>query len=198
MAHTGNARPQGHQQVVGTKSVMQGPVYKWFGVFLSDDGLAAGDTNAIGNYGATTSSVPTHFWYEATEDTRIERMMVEIEDTSGMAAADYGNITGNLSEGIQIKHFAKDGVTELHDFTSQASIVSNADWAKYCYDVDIKTWGNGNDFLFVRWTFRRAGTPIRLQVGEHFAVLLHDDFSGLIQHKFLVQGYREKTFSHAH
>lgn len=198
MTHTGNARGvRAYQQVVGTVEYGKGPVKKWWQAFATDDGLTSGEGNAIGNYTSTTSSVPTQFWYAATEPTRLHRMVVEIEDTAGMAAADYGNITGSLTRGVQMKHIDSDGTTVLHDFTAQAVIKTNAGWAKYCYDVDIKTWGSGNDFLFVRWTFANAGTPVRLDTGERLAILLHDDFSGLVQHRFLFQGYRENTSSHA-
>jgi len=185
----------GYQQVVGTVPVRNGPVNKWFQAFLTDDGLVSGDENAIGAY-ATTTGAATHFWYAATENTRIERMMVEIVDEQGMAAADYGNVTGSLAVGVMVQHFASDGTTKLHDFTLQAAIKTNAEWARYCYDVDIKTWGAGSDFLYARWTFMRAGTAIRLETGDHFAVVLHDDFDAMIGHRFLIQGYREGTFSH--
>ena len=59
--------------------------------------------------------------------------------------------------------------------------------------MQVLAWGAGNDQLIARWTFSKAGRPIRL-VGdnnERLEVVLNDDFTGLVHQYFVVQGYIE-------
>lgn len=144
--------------------------------------------NARGNYATPTkfSIVPgAGQWF------RIERLLVHIEDTNGMQAQEYGNLGSALTNGI-IVQTARDGVQTL-DYTDGLPVKTNADWGRVCYDVDLKTWGAGNEVMQVRWTFAKSGTPIRLagSEGDSFDIILEDDFSGLINHNFMVQGYVE-------
>ena len=69
------------------------------------------------------------------------------------------------------------------------------DWAKFCYDVDHENFGLGNEFLNVRWTFSKSGTYIQLngENNDKLEIVVNDDLSGLVNHRFLVQGYIEET-----
>jgi hypothetical protein len=52
------------------------------------------------------------------------------------------------------------------------------------------TFGSGNNFAVVRWTFERAGQPLRLY-GDNSDVLVmtvNDDLTGLVKHDFHIQG----------
>lgn len=63
----------------------------------------------------------------------------------------------------------------------------------FCYDVELKSWGAGNEVLLVRYTFLKSGQFVRL-VGdnnERLEVVLNDNLTGLIDHSFLIQGYIE-------
>jgi len=160
------------------------PVYR----FLDTVGDGSGTKNANGNY----SLGEERFLIKpaADEVIRLERMIVTIEDTAGFTAAKYGDIAA-LTTGVDIK-FVRDGV-DILSYTDNELITTNARWASFCYDADLKTWGAGNELLAVRWTFSKSGTPVRL-VGsevESFEIVLNDDLSGLVLHKFHVQGYYE-------
>ena len=125
---------------------------------------------------------PGEFW-------RISRMIVFIEDTK-IIAAQYGN-QGLIPNGVRL--YVANDHGELNDLMDGGSINTSAEWAEYCFDADVKTWGVGNEFMPVRWTFTKAGVPIRLDGSkrERLAILIQDDLSGLATHEFIVQGYRE-------
>jgi len=66
-------------------------------------------------------------------------------------------------------------------------------WARYCYDFEVSTFGAGNENGHARWTFAKSGTVIRLDgdSNERLVIELEDDFTGLVEHCFQVQGYVE-------
>jgi len=153
---------------------------------LSDDGTTSGGKNAIGNYAS-----PTRFYIQpaAGEVFIIRRIIVEIEDGPTMRAERYGGLPAALPNGV-IAQKATNGVQTL-DLTDGIPVKTNAGWGRLCYDVDIKTWGAGDELLLVRWTFGASGTDIEL-IGDNndsLDIVLNDDFTGIIKQNFLVQGY---------
>lgn len=153
--------------------------------YLDDNGDGTGNKNAIGNYSLGVEN----FYYQSTGYSTINRMIVSIEDGQNMRAEYYAALNGPLTNGILIKIIDSDGLTELRDITDNVPIVANAQWGALCYDVDIKTWGAGNEVLLVRWTFSAAGIdPISLSPGQSLRVILNDDFTGLVRHGFMIQG----------
>jgi hypothetical protein len=73
------------------------------------------------------------------------------------------------------------------------TILTNADWGHVCFDTGDITFGSGFDHFHVRWTFANSGKLLRL-VGdgnERLEVRLNDDFDGLHDHYFVVQGWKE-------
>jgi len=188
MAH-GAGRQGGFQSVVGIIEVAQVPLY----VHLTDDGLESGETNAIGDYGT-----PAYFYHTAIREEHFYRLMIHIQDSTGMASKDYGNIANGLTNGVRVLVLDDDGTdggptlaTILVDVTASAvtPIKTNAEWGKWCFDTSYENVGSGDDYLNVRWTFRNSGTEIRLVPGQHIAVLLADDLQGLIKHNFVLQGH---------
>lgn len=120
----------------------------------------------------------------------IGRMIVSMEDTAGMSATDYGNITSGLTNGVIVRVSDSSGV-KFNLTDSDFPVKANAEWANYCYDADVKTWSTGAEIFVSRWTFTKSGPYIVLNGDkeEKIEVVLNDDFSGLDSHKFLVQGY---------
>ena len=150
---------------------------------------AAGSEQAAVNGSVT----PVEFFVKPPpgEIWRIARMMVFLE-ASSVSAAYYGPVTvGKLTNGVRI--YTADDEGELNDLADGGAIQTSAEWAEYCFDADVKNWGAGNDFLSVRWTFTKAGVPLRLRgdYGERFAILIQDNLTGLVSHEFIVQGYKE-------
>jgi len=115
-------------------------------------------------------------------------MLVFVED-SKINAAQYG--TQTVANGVRL--YVANDQGELNDLMDGGAITTSAEWAEYCFDANSKAWGAGNEFLTVRWTFTKAGVPIRLDGNkrERLAILIQDDLTGLAAHEFVVQGYRE-------
>ena len=165
------------------------PIYR----FLDENGDGTGNKNANGDY----SSTPTEFFIQPPPGQvfRIERMMILIRDSQNQFYTDrYGDV-GVLGNGIEIKTLDDSGV--LVNLTDDLPVKTNGEWGKFCYDAEVypSTMGGTDTYLRARWTFSRAGYPLRL-VGdnnERLAVILNDDLTGLIEHHFHVQGYIEGT-----
>ena len=156
--------------------------------FLDLNGDGTGTKNAIGDY-----STPDIFYIQPAAGVvyRVARMIVSIEDGGGMRAERYASLGAALSTGVQVR-VQNDSGTVI-DLTNGIPITSNALWGSACYDVDVKSWGAGNDILLVRWTFERAGQMLRLDgdANERLEVVLSDDFTGVVGHYFMAQGYDE-------
>ena len=158
--------------------------------YLSLDGIGTADSaNAIGNYAA--AAVDT-FYIEppAGEVWRIARMLVYVEDSGSFDAEKYGNAIV-LTNGITVKHV--DDAGTITDLTGGLPVLNNGAWGQLCYDAQLFEWGTGNEALAVRWTFQKSGQYVRL-VGDDNAklmVILNDSFVNLLEHRFLVQGYKE-------
>lgn len=156
--------------------------------FLDTDGDGTGTKNAIGDY-SDTGDGETIFYIAPPENQvyEIARILPSVKDAGSFDSGNYGNGI-SLSNGVVIRVSDADGV--LVDLTDGNPIITNADWATLCYDVDISSFGSGNEYLHARWTFSKAGQPIKLygDAGHKLEVVLHDDFSDLVSHYFMVQG----------
>ena len=154
--------------------------------YLDANGDGTGNKNFVGDYSLAQEIANIH--PGADEVFYLSRMIVTIQDGVGFAAAKYGAINGGLANGIQVRVIDDSGVRV--DFTDGVPIVNNASWAGFCYDADVKAWGVGDEFLPVRWTFSKSGAAVKL-IGANNArleVLMDDDLSDLVAHRFLVQG----------
>jgi hypothetical protein len=130
----------------------------------------------------------------AGERFRLTRLLVTIHDASAVPEV-YGGLAAALTNGIQIKQ--KRAGTTVVDFTDGLPIKNNANWIRLAgVDVVDLDWGNvTNDHVVgVRWTFDKAGQEILLDgdASDTFEVELNDNFTGLIDHTFMVQGYKLK------
>ena len=155
---------------------------------LHFDYLSNGSTtNAIGNYAAGVERFKITC-KQGSQKLHISRLIVYIEDVGNFQSGKYGTDLV-LSEGVHVMvHDAADAM--LADLTAAQSIITNAQWGALCYDVTVDKFGTGNNnSLLARWTFSNAGAPVTLSAGEYLAVDLNDDFSGLVKHTFMAQGY---------
>ena len=152
---------------------------------LDTNGDGTGTYNAVGNY----SSTPTEFLLVPEKSVRVHRLLITVEAAFGFKAEIYGSDVA-LTNGINLEVRDHDDVV-LGLFTDRHSVKTNAHWAMYCFDVDVKSWrtaGSGNELLTARWTFSRMGAPLWMRAGHKLAIKLNDDFTGLVLHHFVVQG----------
>ena len=150
---------------------------------MSTNGDGTGTTNAIGDYSAGTDFYITP---GSTQRYAIFRMLVFIEDTQALSADEYGNLAA-LANGVRVVLRDKNDA-EIIDLTAGVTIKNNAQWAQVCHDSKQSDYGSGNNFVSVRWTFAKAGSPIFVQEHEKLVVELSDNFTGLVTHTFIVQG----------
>lgn len=148
---------------------------------LTGDGT--GEDNLIQDYSAAAGVA--RISPAAGEIFQIERMIVFIQDTGNFSASGYGNL-GALTNGLVLEYDCGGAVHPL----VEEPIQSNAEWAAQCYDARYDNYGTGDNMLFARWTFAKAGAPIILSGDRNEEVRLHlnDNFTGLVKHQFLLQG----------
>ncbi|MCW2309717.1 hypothetical protein [Rhodobium gokarnense] len=153
--------------------------------YLDTVGDGSGTKNAVGNYASPTQDF--RITCPANEIYVISRMLVLLRDGGTLSADEYGNLSA-LTNGILVK-VLDSGDSELIDLTDNVPIKSNLHWSRLCYDVTEHDWATGDNFVAVRWTFAASGAPILLTAGESLAVRLSDDFTGMVEQYFHVQGY---------
>ena len=54
--------------------------------------------------------------------------------------------------------------------------------------TNLSSYGSGNNFLTIEWNFEEGGREIQLLPGEKIVIFLSDDFSGLVEQLFKLQG----------
>ncbi len=161
-----------------------------FSRYLDTNGNGTGTKDAVGNY----SGAEEIFYLKPAdgEFMQVNRLIITVRDTGAMDAANYGS-TSPLTTGVVVREHSDDSGV-IVDWTDGVPIKKNADWGSHCYDADVKTWGAGDEFLLVRWTFGASGLPMLLDGsrGDKLEVVLNDDFTGtgagLNEHRFLAQG----------
>lgn len=162
-----------------------------FSRYLDTNGDGTGTKNANGNY----SGGATSFYIQPPASTiyRISRLLVFVQDTNGFTPVEYGNTGSALSNGITVR--VHNGTSTVADLTDGVPVQHNGDWARLCYDAQVLSWGTTDEMLSARLTFTKAGQFLRLDGDdtEKLEVILNDDFTGLTEHYFLVQGYTEYT-----
>ena len=154
--------------------------------YLSDDGTSTGTKEVLGNY----SGAVQRFYYTATGPDNINRMLVSIVDTNGMLEDEYGNLGVALTNGISVCVWNSDFSSVILDLTDGEPIKTNGNWIQVCYDATLTDLGPGNDYFGARWTFGNSGQIITLDKGQHLGIEVNDDLTGLIQHRFMLQGYK--------
>ena len=151
--------------------------------FLDTAGDGTGIKDASGDYSIT----PTEFYFQPTVNSRLHRIIMHVQDASGGSAEEYGNLGAPLSNGYKLL-LISDEDEEILDLCDGIPIKSNGGFGRYCYDVRPETSGAGDEFWGVRWTFAKSGDSLYVPAGWRLSITLSDDFSGLVDHTFMVQG----------
>jgi hypothetical protein len=152
---------------------------------------------AIDFTGNGTGTHTVHHWKKYIlgpapgDNIRLVRTTIHYQDTTGFTAQEFGNLGAVLDPGLRFV-LMRDGQV-YNEFTSADPITTNGDWGHICYDVQLLSWGAGDEFIVVRWTFEKAGFPVRLNgdSNEEFVLLVNDDLQGLIDFSIIMHGYFE-------
>ena len=169
------------------------PIYR----YLDTVGDGSGTKNAIGDYSASEEI----FFIQppASQVFRIVRMIVLIGGKASQVKTDHYGSLAALSTGVVVRTNGDGGVLDL---TDGIPVKTNSAWGGLCYDSEIySSTSNTDTYNRVRWTFERAGYPVRLDgsFNQRLEVVLNDDFTAgasadaLTSHYFMVQGYIEGT-----
>lgn len=154
--------------------------------YLDDVGDGSGNSDITGDYSAAASA----FIYKCSAGgggADLYRIIGSIGDTTGMQAQEYGNLGAALGVGWTLAVQSSAG-TVLLDITDGTPIKTNAQIAELCFDVDIKSWGSGNELLVYRFTFLKAGSALQLDPGDKLVMTFNDNFTGLLSHRVFLQG----------
>lgn len=171
-----------------------GPVNLILTRFLDTNGDGTGTKNAIGDY---SGGEIFYIQPSSTQIFRVARLVVHYEDVAGMVGEEYGNLGSALTNGIIVR--VQDDSGTIIDLIDNEPIQTNADWGRFCYDVVVNNFSasgaSANDHALVRWSFFKSESIIRIDgsANERFEIVLSDNFTGLIEQFFLVQGYIEET-----
>jgi len=153
--------------------------------FADTVGDETGSADAAVN-GAVT---PQNFYLKCLSGQKgltVHRLLAYIRDTGSFDAGAYGNgIT--MANGIEIALVGSDGAIKI-DLLDGIPIKSSGDWARQCFDIDHQSFGQGDDFMTVRWTFTKTGMPLSVGPLESIRVTINDDLTDLVEHKFQFQG----------
>lgn len=145
--------------------------------------------DAIGDYSATRG-----VWMikpKPGEIIHIARIVVSYKDDGSFDSGSYGNGIV-LTNGIT-SYFRQNGVDVYPGFDPNLPILKNPDWAAICFDTRVDTYGSGEEQLSVRFSFNKTGKDIILygDTGDEYVLYFDDNFTGLISHRILAQGYYE-------
>ena len=147
-----------------------------------------GDGTGITDMRVNGSVTPVVAKFSPTKPCEIHRMIVHIEDAGNLVAGTYG-AEAALTNGVTMTQTDDSNPTIVNTLTGQNGIKTNSDWGHVCYDVRYNTFGSGNNFVTVRWTFAKSGIPLKLESGDSLNVNINDNLEGLISHHFLIQGF---------
>lgn len=158
---------------------------------LDTVGDGSGTKTAIGKYSAgELGSTDFFIAPPAGEIFIIQRMIVSYRASKNWSSTLYGKAI-DLTNGVVVT--VQDDSGLLYTLTDpDHPILTNADWASYCYDFTLFAFGSGSDQAAIRWTFAKSGKSVSLTgaTGDKLVVTLNDDYDDLEDHHFLVQGYR--------
>ena len=158
--------------------------------YLDTNGDGSGTDEVVSDHAVT----PDDYFIEcppgSSQDYVIIRMMVYIQDTGSFDSGGYGNGSA-LSNGLKLLLINGNESPEYteEDLTPKP-ITTNGEWAGQCHDVDHQAYGQGDEYISARWTFAKSGRAILLKPGYKLVLRANDNFTGLVKHRFHVQGFK--------
>ena len=158
--------------------------------YLSSVGDGTGTSNWIGDH----TPEKAKYVCPAGKLAFIHRMLIEIADVGVIGVLGYGALAA-LDPGWLMKVYDSDD-TALVDLTGGHAIEGNGELAALCYDATLNDYGAGNaGYVNARYSFDRAGHPLILKAGQYLSIDFNHDFTGLVQHRFMVQGELLSVFN---
>lgn len=154
--------------------------------YLDTNGDGTGTKEANGDH----SSAEEILFYQPPINSLIEihRLIIFMEDATGMRWDRYGSLAGGLTTGIVVRVSDDSGV-QL-DLTDGLPVKTNGHWRRSFFDGTISARGGGNDVFAARWSLFKSGEPVTLRCNhlhQRLEVVLNDNLTGLVSHTFQAQ-----------
>lgn len=158
---------------------------------LSTVGDGSGTVNA--NVNGSVTPVVFKLLPGAGERFELSRMIAEIGDDGGaFSGANYGNITGPLTNGVDVGIYNVSDDSLVLDLCGGLAIDSNRAWGRVAYDNQEVVFG-AVSALSVRWSFFKDNHLQRgliIDENTYFAVTVNDDLTTLTEHYFTLRGLK--------
>lgn len=137
------------------------------------------------------SGAPVQYYLEPSGSQKfyVQRLIVSVYDTVGMALEKYGNLTV-LTNGLLLEKRAGATIVE-HDLLDGVPVKDNLSWSAVAHEAALLQWGTTNECLRVVLNFDDMGADLELLASnsERLTLVAEDDFTGLLGHTFMAQGY---------
>ena len=112
----------------------------------------------------------------------ISRIMLSSLTASEPQLSDFGDITGGLDRGIQLRRV--DGT-----YQNIANFKTNMEIKEAVFDLEIQTVAkNSQDGITGRFTFEKLGQVVRIGAGEDLQIVIQDDLTSLTTFTVLAEG----------
>ena len=152
-----------------------------------------GDGSGTADQAADYSLAPQDFLIApaAGKILYIYCMGVFYKDAGGMDADYYGNRVA-LTNGITLK--LMEGSNVIMDFIGGLSVKTNANWMAAGFQIQLLNYGAGDDVIVGRFpVVDTFGAPLVLKGDSNHKLVMnvHDDLSGLNEHKVCIKGSTE-------
>ncbi len=146
-----------------------------------------GNEQVTGDY----STTPTQFHYNPAKQIAVYTLNCQLATVKLPKPEQYGDLPALTNGIIVVPHDVNNVPLRTPDVSP---IMSNMDWHMLAHEFHY--WQTGKGLFVYKASFRMdvAGGPLLLdgRIGEHYDVLLNDDFTGLASHRFTIEG-REIT-----
>jgi len=153
--------------------------------FLTTAGDGTGSPQITGNYAAAS----TDFYYTNTSATpfTVQTALLSIADATTMDQADYGGITGGITNGVLLL-MKNPGGTEVPLYSGTA-FKTNTNWLSVTSHVILSRFPGTPQTLSISFDLGSDfGVPLVLATGWSFIFRAHDNFTGLLSQTVALQG----------
>ena len=155
---------------------------EFFSRFLVEEGNES-NNNANGDYSVS----PKNFICTHTGNgfLLINKLVIFLKDTNNLLHDDVYGATDVLTNGITF--FKQDNLGNQTQYI-EFPVKANMDWGRYSTEIKkFKDTGQTFGAYSITWDFG-SGININLKKGECLVMQLNDDFTGLNEHCFIIQG----------
>lgn len=164
-----------------------GAIGEFFRRHLDTAGDGTGTKNATGDY----SSTATDFKVRPASGTIyvVQRVVILVGDGAAHVNDGYGALSA-LTNGILVEKYDHGSPAVINSLHDGLPVKTNFDWARFAgNDVDVEYAGTNKHRV---WDWRPT-SPIRLDgtSSQELRFRLNDDFTGLTEHYFVAEGFKE-------